>query len=101
MLVATEEWPRREKSRPRVFFVFLATRTTRVRPAAVAESRSGDTGAKRGEVPPLIDFVNWQVVVRGVSGVNLTRTISSDERSECLVKQRCVIRVGTQSACFP
>jgi hypothetical protein len=100
MFVATEESPHHEKSRPRVFFVFLATRTTRVRPAAVLESRSGGTSAKRRKASPLIEFVNWEFFVRGVGGVNLTRTIASDKRAECLVKQRCVICVGTQSPCL-
>jgi hypothetical protein len=100
MFAAISGWPRREKSRPRVFFGFLATRTTRVRPAAVLESRSGGASAKRGKVPPFIEFVNWELVVRGVCGVNLTRTIASDKRAECLVKQRRVICVGTQSPCL-
>jgi hypothetical protein len=95
--VATEEWPHREKAPPQVFSVFLATGTTRVRPAEVLKSRSGGTSAKRGEVSPLIYRVNREFVVRGVGGVNLTCTITSNKRAERLVEQRCVIRSGTQS----
>jgi hypothetical protein len=100
MFAAISGWPRREKSQPQVFFVFLATRTTRVRPAAALGSRRSYTSMKRSEVAPFIGIVNRELVVCDVCGVNLTRTIASDERAECLVKQRGVICVGTQSPCF-
>jgi len=50
------------KAPPRVFSVFLATRTTRVRPAEVSKSRGSGTSAKRGKVSPFIHCVNWEFV---------------------------------------
>ncbi len=97
---ATSEWPHREKSLPRVFFESLATRTTRVHPSAELVSRGGGTSTKRSKVSPIIGFFNREFVVRDVGGVNLTRTMTSDKRAQRLVKQHCVIGIGTQSPGF-
>jgi hypothetical protein len=100
MFAAISGWPRREKSQPQVFFVFLATRTTRVRPAAALGSRRSYTSMKRSEVAPFIGIVNRELVVRGVCGINLTRTVTSDERAEGLIEQRGVICAGAQAPSF-
>jgi hypothetical protein len=97
---AISEWLRHEKSQPQVFFESQATRTTRLRPLAALGSRRSYTNTKRSDVAPFIGIVNRELVVRGVCGINLTRTVTSDERAEGLIEQRGVICAGAQAPSF-